>query len=68
MAPLEAKLERELAVEGHVIVCRFPLPTWSPAGVVGTGADVVFHYRRPGTYPVISLSPHLPHPPSSSPH
>ena len=47
MADLETKLLKELATNGRIIACRFPLPSWKPISVYGEGIDTVWLYERP---------------------
>lgn len=46
MVELEDKLLVELADDGLVIACRFPLPNWEPAFVEGDGIDKAWVYNR----------------------
>ncbi len=48
MSDLECKLNSDLAMTKasawRVAACRFPLPGWKPAGIVGAGIDSVWLY------------------------
>uniref|UniRef100_T1IVR8 Methyltransferase domain-containing protein n=1 Tax=Strigamia maritima TaxID=126957 RepID=T1IVR8_STRMM len=47
MPILEKKLSKELPVDGCVIACRFPLPTWKELSAIGSGTDKVWVYYHP---------------------
>lgn len=47
MSQLEAKFDKELHRDGHVVACRFPLPTWNPVKIYGEGLDTVWVYKHP---------------------
>ena len=47
MSQLEAKFDKELHRDGHVVACRFPLPTWNPVNIYGEGLDTVWVYKHP---------------------
>ncbi|XP_076054665.1 ATP synthase subunit C lysine N-methyltransferase isoform X2 [Oratosquilla oratoria] len=46
MVDLEAKLDKELSEGGHIVACRFPLPSWKPVTTIGEGIDSVWVYRK----------------------
>ena len=47
MGQLENKFDTELCKDSHVVVCRFPLPTWQPVHTCGHGLDTVWVYKHP---------------------
>lgn len=47
MAELSDKLTVEMGADARVIVCRFPLPNWTPITTVGSGIDAVWVYAKP---------------------
>lgn len=55
MPQLESKLLQELEPSGHVIACRFPLPSWEPVATLGEGIDTVWLYRKPEVEPQYSI-------------
>ncbi|XP_066507428.1 ATP synthase subunit C lysine N-methyltransferase-like isoform X2 [Hoplias malabaricus] len=44
MQDLEEKLLKELPSDARVVVCRFPLPSWSQSCTKGTGLDQAWAY------------------------
>nr|CAD7392683.1 unnamed protein product [Timema cristinae] len=46
MPELQTKLSRELCDEACVIACRFPLPSWKPDFILGSGVDTVWVYFK----------------------
>nr|SVE74537.1 EOG090X0HEX [Daphnia barbata] len=45
MPELETLFKQSLKSSSQVIACRFPLPNWKPAHVIGKGIDTVWVYE-----------------------
>ena len=46
-------LEKELLAEAHVIVCRFPFPSWKPVKTIDSGADTVLYTKQTNRFVII---------------
>ena len=55
MGSVEEKLSCDLHPSACVLACRFPLPSWTPTLMTGTGLDTVWLYDRHGTRHCVTL-------------